>query len=733
MKAVSPAILLLLTLAAPPALAEHTQQTLQQAIANISTKDEDAEQKVRALLASLEQEPALAAQTLLFLMKVQLSQNHYNSDEESYQAVEVSYRQLVKLTDKLQLNKIQAEALFILAENKRKSGDSKTALKMLEEQVIPQVKAYAPELLGTVYKQAAHVVAIQTDLEKFSLYFDLAAESFKAENNFAELAEVLSIKGSYLASYGNVKLALPVLISASQYQLELDDNQALFTTYLALGRLYHEIGNYRQAIDYFEKGQALPGQVVKVRRASVHFSLAYSYYELQEYDQALAAIDKALSFIPTSANRYNLATILLGKASILVKQQNFAASLDILTQVRAIAAELKSERLDEDLQLNFAKYHLAVKALEPAKTAVQAALALETSHLAMSIDKYETASKIYKQAGDFKNAWLYLQKLRELELEKAKMKDEEHVVQQQNEINLLNAQKNTALVKQQLLEKQNQVQLQQAEQQQLWFYGSLLVLSLVGLFSFFYLRQSQKKRIALEQSKLIMAVMEQKNHFIANVAHDLKNPLTVIQVHLEALKDGMVKNPDKAHDILEQRLTDLTTSIDDLRQVSLLEMGTLALSPQPLVLRPWLQQEIAAYRPLVESKGLSFKTAVQLDRAASVIADPSRLSQVLANIIKNSLRYTGQPGKLTLIARQHGQIVEFIIKDSAPAVPENELENLFDHGYRSESTQGMSTQGSGLGLYICKEIIQAHQGSVRASLSNLGGLCISITLPLAGE
>jgi len=720
-------IFLLLIAISPSTFARYTPETFQQTMALISLNDDDAEQKTLALLSSVQEEkqPALAVKTLLFLMKIQQKNKRYDD-------VLMSYHKLVLIAEENQFNKIKVEALFLLAKNERILEKNKAALKIIEDKVIPQAKIYAPELLGEIYSEASNNVAIIPDFEKFTLYFQLAEDTYKAENNFIQLTRTLVHKSNYLASYGNIKAALSALVLASKYQLELDDKRGLFSSYRALGRLSHELENYQQAIAYYQKAHALKLNSKK-HLASLNFSMAYAFYELQQYDNAILWVDKSILLIGKSTSKRNLATALLGKASILIKMKRFKASLATLNKVNTLSKVIKSGRINEDLHLTFAKYYLGVDNIQPALKSVQAALAINTVRIAMNIDKYQTASEIYDQAGDFEKSLLYLRKLRELELEKSKVKTEKIVIQQQNEINLLNAQKNTALVKQQLLENQNNAQLQKVEQQKIWFYGSILLLFIFTLFSFFYLRQGQKKSIALEQSKSIMALMEQKNSFIANVAHDLKNPLTVMQVHLEALKDGMVKDPEKAHHILNQRLVLLTNIIDDLRQVSLVEMGLLTLNPRVLFFKSWLNQEISAHLPLVESKGLSFKAYIELSNTASVNADQSRLSQVFANLIKNSLRYTKQPGKLIIIAKQHPKTIELIIKDSSPAVAENELTDVFNHGYRSHSTQAISPKSSGLGLYICKEIIKAHQGTISASLSNFGGLSISITIPLMGK
>ncbi len=707
--------------------AKYSLETLQQEIAQISLKDDNAEQKALALLSSVQQQkqPALTVQALLFVMRAQRKNRDFTG-------VKSSYQKLALIAEKNQLYKTQAQGLLLLAKSERMVDNNDAALKIIEQQILPLAQAHAPELLGNIYTEAANNVALIPDFEKFDPYFQLAIETLKKEKNFNKSARMLAMKASYLSSYGNIKAALPALMLAIKEQLTLDDKSGLFVSYSALGTLNHEIENYQQALNYFQKAQAL-GHESSRSLAALSYKMAFSYYELQQYDDSIAFIDKSLAYMANQPSKKDLATVLLGKVLIFIEQQNFTGSLSTLKNVESLVKDINSKRVNEDLQTSFANYYLAIDDIPSAVKSIEASLAFDTSHVAMNIEKYETASDIYQQAGDYAKSLFYHKKLREIERKKAKIKDEQRVLQQQNEINLLNAQKNTALVKQQLLAKQNQVQLQQSEQQRLWFYAGMLILFLFALFSFFYFRQTQKKRIALEQSKLVMALMEQKNQFIANVAHDLKNPITVIQIHLEALKDGMVKNPDQAHDILNQRLAELTNSIEDLRQVSLLEMGSLSLSTQALLFKSWLQQEINAYRPLVESKGLSFRTSIKLEGTAIVIADSGRLSQVFANIIKNSLRYTHQRGKLTIIAKQHRKTIELIIKDSAPAVAEHELNDLFRHSFRSNNTKAMSTQGSGLGLYICKQIIEAHQGSISASLSNLGGLCINITIPLADE
>ena len=112
-------------------------------------------------------------------------------------------------------------------------------------------------------------------------------------------------------------------------------------------------------------------------------------------------------------------------------------------------------------------------------------------------------------------------------------------------------------------------------------------------------------------------------------------------------------------------------------------------------------------------------------------ADKERLDQLFSNLFENSLRYTDPGGQLVvrLTCKDRQTVIDFA--DSAPGVPEEELDRLFDRLYRVESSRSRSTGGAGLGLAICKNIVEAHDGTISAHSSPLGGVTIRVVLPMA--
>jgi two-component system sensor histidine kinase BaeS len=116
----------------------------------------------------------------------------------------------------------------------------------------------------------------------------------------------------------------------------------------------------------------------------------------------------------------------------------------------------------------------------------------------------------------------------------------------------------------------------------------------------------------------------------------------------------------------------------------------------------------------------------------SVFGDPDRLRQLFGNLLDNSLKYTDPGGELNIKAWKDGERVMIDFQDSAPGVPEADLEKLFERLYRVESSRSRATGGAGLGLAICHNIVEAHEGSIIAKPSPLGGVWIRVEMPCYG-
>lgn len=229
--------------------------------------------------------------------------------------------------------------------------------------------------------------------------------------------------------------------------------------------------------------------------------------------------------------------------------------------------------------------------------------------------------------------------------------------------------------------------------------------------------------LALEKSELT------RRQWVADISHELRTPLAILRGEIEALQDGIRQPNHETINSLHDEVQRLGRLVDDLYQLSLSDVGALTYRKTGLNLANVLTEIIALYRPEFLSKNMRLEVTIPETEGAAVFGDKERLHQLFANLLDNALKYTDDGGTLQVVLRTINGVVIVDLMDSAPGVLPAELERLFERLYRVESSRNRSTGGAGLGLAICRNIVEAHGGSITAESSPLGGVWIRIELP----
>ncbi len=213
-----------------------------------------------------------------------------------------------------------------------------------------------------------------------------------------------------------------------------------------------------------------------------------------------------------------------------------------------------------------------------------------------------------------------------------------------------------------------------------------------------------------------------------DIAHELRTPLTVLQMELTTLVEG-IRTPTAAalRSLLAEceRLSALT---EDLYQLSLADSGALEYRFEATDLAALVADLVPAHAGLLDEQGIELDAAIPLVPVL-VRGDPVRLGQLLDNLLVNSRRYTEPPGRIEVRLSTIASGVELIVEDTPPAVAADDLPRLFERLFRAESSRSRARGGAGLGLAICRAIVDAHQGLIRAEASPLGGLRVVVELP----
>ena len=216
----------------------------------------------------------------------------------------------------------------------------------------------------------------------------------------------------------------------------------------------------------------------------------------------------------------------------------------------------------------------------------------------------------------------------------------------------------------------------------------------------------------------------------ADIAHELRNPLAVLQSSLEALADGIyAPTPENIDPALDQ-VQLLNRLVEDLRTLALADAGQLTLELQPVDVNALLARVAEGYRDGFRANGVVL-TLDLADSLPETMGDYARLSQVVNNVLTNAIRYVPAGCDVWVKSLPEDVGVTVSVIDNGPGVQEDQLEYLFDRFWRGEPSRSRHTGGSGLGLTIAYQILEAHGGRIWAELSEGGGLTVNFWLPPA--
>lgn len=223
-----------------------------------------------------------------------------------------------------------------------------------------------------------------------------------------------------------------------------------------------------------------------------------------------------------------------------------------------------------------------------------------------------------------------------------------------------------------------------------------------------------------------------RRQMTADIAHDLRTPLSVITGYLEALKDGALPGTPERFTVMHKEAENLTRLVEDLRILSLADAGELPLQPQLLDPAQLLAQVRAAFLQKATADGIVLEANVE-PRLPQVNIDEMRMLQALGNLVSNALRFTPNGGRIILSAQAEEEQFVFTVEDTGVGIPADKLPRVFERFYRADVARNDSVGESGLGLAIVKSIVRAHGGTVHVESIEGKGTTFSLRLPRLAE
>jgi len=224
---------------------------------------------------------------------------------------------------------------------------------------------------------------------------------------------------------------------------------------------------------------------------------------------------------------------------------------------------------------------------------------------------------------------------------------------------------------------------------------------------------------------------ETRRQMVADIAHELRTPLSVLRLELESIEDGVTQATPAVVGSLNEEVGLLGRLVDDLRTLSLADAGQLSLEIGPVGVDEVIGRVVGRMQAAARAKGIALVSYAPAPGLA-VSADPTRLQQVIGNLLNNALRYTPEGGRVEIAARPAAGEIILAVRDSGPGFAADEAAAIFERFYRTDKARARDTGGSGLGLAIVRGLVQAMHGTVWAASQPGAGTIFYVALPAAG-
>ena len=232
-----------------------------------------------------------------------------------------------------------------------------------------------------------------------------------------------------------------------------------------------------------------------------------------------------------------------------------------------------------------------------------------------------------------------------------------------------------------------------------------------------------------KMSSDLVQIRNQRQQMTADIAHDLRTPLSLILGHAEAIEDGVLPATPETLHVIHDEAQRLNHLIEDLRTLTLADSGQLSVNKRLVNPIDLINRAGYAHKPAAKDKNINLAIVIA-ENLPQIEVDPHRISQVLDNLVSNAIRYTPKDESIWLQVKNVADGLQFSVQDSGSGIEEGDLEHIFDRFYRADKSRNRDEGGSGLGLAIARSLILQHNGRIWAESQVGQGTIFNFTLPV---
>lgn len=556
-------------------------------------------------------------------------------------------------------------------------------------------------------------------------YADKALTQAQAENDNGLQARAMTLKGKGLFYKKKSTEAIDLYFKALRLCKSPADDKQIAYIYGEIGYAYFNGGHAEQAREYYEKEIAI--RRTANGRDSIGnqlMNLSVMYQQMGLYDSAGRKLDEIRDILTRNNNLQLRGYYNLNRGALM----QVAGKLDSTERYYNQAYDVwRSLGNDEQLfRVTFNLGYLAYQRKDYAK-------AIKYYHLSEAAAKkfgsgrevahlYGTMAESYAAAGDYKNAYGYLYQFATMSDSFSKEDFNSYALKLDKQFQTEKSKK--TIQEQQIKLQSASLEVQKQKNKVLVFVLILVGVALGGVVLFGYLSFKGRVRKEVEQAK---------NTFFANVVHEIRTPLSMIQGPVKVLQSkvtdaGMLEQLA----IAERNTNRLNELINQMLDLSKVDAGKLTISPQLGNLSSFLNELSISYKAQADQKQLKYVQEIALPERPAIF-DRDAIEKVVSNLVGNAIKYTPARGSVGLEVRTLGindEMLSIRVWDTGCGIPREEQDKVFDRFYRQKEHEAAGTKGIGIGLALVKDLVTLMRGTIELESDRDKGAVFTVQLPL---
>lgn len=550
----------------------------------------------------------------------------------------------------------------------------------------------------------------------------------------------------------------------------------LSSSYNNIGNVYYQLGNHEKALENYEKSLDIKERLgLKDRLSTSYNNIGMILYELKDFQKALKYYKKSMDLDKQFNNLRGVALTLNNIANVYAELGNLKKSEEYSLEAMRLDFELKNMQSYSVDAINLGYTYMDMKKYNKAIDFVSIAekVAIDEDYINILKEAYLAKYHIYKNMGNYQNALQYFEKYNQVNdslFNATKMKQIEEL-----KIQFETDNKNKEI---EILKKEKEIISKEKTIEQFWtrvLIVTIFVLIIVAFIVYLQYRAIKKSKKLVEEKNLevnekkekleeameelkqsresiledarklyllneriakseqhLKATNATKDKFFSIIAHDLKNPLTALMTSADLIsvyfdkfdKENIKKNLFRLSEIAKQ----LRSLLDNLLQWSRAQTGNIEYLPESILLKEVITSGIAVNISSAEQKNIKINT--EFDDKIEVFADKNMFNTIIRNLVSNALKFSYQGSEVTIKAKHIGDMVEISVKDLGVGLTQENIAKLFriDTQFTSKGTN--DEKGTGLGLILCKEFVDYHNGRIWVESINGEGSTFTFTIPI---